>query len=360
MSAENRLKVCLVTISLAKGGAERSTALLSRMLNEKGFDVHIVTLTNEITYAYSGTLFNLGKLKEDSDSLIKRLTRFQKLRKYFKTQNFDFIIDNRTREFPLKELYYLDYLYRNQKVIYVFRSGNLSNYLPNSEWVAKRMIKKSFKLVGVSKYIADELNLKYQTNKAVNIYNPLPDFIEIEKTFDHSYILFVGRIVDEVKNISLLLNAYANSVLPEKEIRLKIVGEGPDEKLLKQKAETLGISEKVDFIPFTAEVFPYYKNALFSVLTSYYEGFPRMIIESLSVGTPVVSVDCITGPNEIIISGKNGILVENQNVEELSKAFDKMVTDKDFYANCKANSKNSVLHLSFENISEAWKQILKK
>jgi hypothetical protein len=60
---EEKIKVCLVSISLGKGGLERSCAVHSEMLSSLGYDVHIVILTDEIDYPYQGTLFNL-KIKK--------------------------------------------------------------------------------------------------------------------------------------------------------------------------------------------------------------------------------------------------------------------------------------------------------
>src|SRR5690606_17001722 len=108
MPRENRMKVCLVAISLGRGGAERSTALLSQMLTMKGYEVHIVILTDLIDYPYSGKLFNLGKMKDKNNFFGARLVRFHKLRHFLEEEKFDFIIDNRNRFLALKELYYLD------------------------------------------------------------------------------------------------------------------------------------------------------------------------------------------------------------------------------------------------------------
>ena len=122
-----QIKVCLVAISLGRGGAERSTALLSQMLAEKGFNVTIVILNNLVDYPYKGDLVNLGKLKTKEDTIIKRLIRFNKLKQFLKKEKFDFILDNRTRSNGAKELFYLKHIYANQRVLYVVR--NLWKYL---------------------------------------------------------------------------------------------------------------------------------------------------------------------------------------------------------------------------------------
>ena len=57
---DKKIKICIVTISLSKGGAERSTALLSKMLHSSGFEVHLVTLNDTIDYPFAGNLINLG------------------------------------------------------------------------------------------------------------------------------------------------------------------------------------------------------------------------------------------------------------------------------------------------------------
>ena len=83
------------------------------------------------------------------------------------------------------------------------------------------------------------------------------------------------------------------------------------------------------------------------------------VIESLAMETPVVSVDCHSGPREIIKSEYNGLLVENHNVEVLSEALKRMINDKLLYQFCKKNASESVAHLHLEAISKEWIHLLK-
>ena len=127
---KKNFKICLVSISLAKGGAERSVAMLSQMLSSLGHQVHIVVLNNEIDFKYSGTLFNLGALKPKNDHFPARLTRFKKLRGYLTTQAFDVVIDHRPKNEYFRELFYAKYIYRNLSAIYVVHSSKKQEYFP--------------------------------------------------------------------------------------------------------------------------------------------------------------------------------------------------------------------------------------
>lgn len=356
---KSSLKVAIVTISLSKGGAERSTALLSKMLFSKGVDVHLISLTDAVDYDYSGTLFNLGLYKSEKDTLLHQLHHLRRLKSYLNKHQFDFIIDNRTRGVALKEYIYLNYIYSHQRVIYVARSFHLENYFPKSNWITQKMIQKTVKIVGVSKTIATAINTKYNTTKAVNIYNPLPGFpAAATVSAEKPYILFLGRIEEAVKNLTLLLDGYQHSKLPDKSIGLKIYGDGKDKDWLVKKIDSVGLKSLVTVHHFTTDIYPVLKNALFLALTSRYEGFPRVLLESLSVGTPVISVDCKSGPDEIILHEQNGLLIENFNPTALADAMNRLIFDETLYKNLKENAIESVSHLNQENIAMQWLNLL--
>ena len=123
--------------------------------------------------------------------------------------------------------------------------------------------------------------------------------------------------------------------------------------------DKLNLSEMILFQSFTPNPFPVVKQAKFTVLTSRYEGFPMTILESLACGTPVISVDCKSGPNEIIKNEYNGLLVENNNIKALSDAINLFVLDTKLYNICKNNSKESISKFNVETISKEWFNILK-
>lgn len=358
MQNTNKKKICIVVSSLGRGGAERSSALLSVMLNNLGHEVHIISVLNYIEYDFKGILLNLGELKDKDDSVFGRFKRFLVFRSYVKKHNFDVIIDNRTRSPIFREIFISLCIYNLAKTIFVVRSFKLEKYFPKNRFIAKQLYRKSAKMVGVSKEIISEIKNLYQLDNSTCIYNPKPNLIESSLQTPTNYILAYGRLKDEVKNFSFLIKSYAKSKLPSEEVKLLILGDGEDKDKLKSLVKQMDLTDKVLFKGFEENPYSFIKNAKYVCLTSKFEGFPRVLIESLSIGTPVVSVNCKSGPKEIIQHGVNGLLVENYETEEFANAMNSFIFDETLYKICKSNAQNSITHLSLETIAQEWDKLI--
>ena len=361
MSNKNK-KICIVVSSLGKGGAERSSATLSKMLYSFGHEVHVVSVLNQIDYDFAGTILNLGELKDKNDSIIGRYKRFVIFKKFLKAKKFDLVIDGRSKPNPLKEFFIHRLLYKNQNLIHVVHSSKLDTYLTRKKRIFNLVFGSVKVFVCVSRGIKDQVQKIYNTNKVRTIYNAvnIPEN-ELDSTdvpvMDFEYILYCGRLEDKVKNVSLLIDAFKISKLAPNGIKLLILGDGSDKPKLVKKVETLELQGSVMFFPYKKNPFPYIKKAKFTVLTSRYEGFPMVVSESLALGVPVIAVNC-PGPAEIIENGYNGLLVENFKEEVLAKAMNSFIFDKDLYQICKSNTKKSVEKFSFKHISKEWDRLI--
>lgn len=126
--------------------------------------------------------------------------------------------------------------------------------------------------------------------------------------------LFVGRL-EPVKNLTFLLSAFSRLKKRMSDARLTFLGEGSEKPKLEELCKVLQISGSVCFSGWQNPD-RFYESCDVTLLTSHYEGFPNVLIESMAHGKPVVSVDCPSGPDEVIQAGVNGFLVGRGQIDK--------------------------------------------
>jgi N-acetylgalactosamine-N,N'-diacetylbacillosaminyl-diphospho-undecaprenol 4-alpha-N-acetylgalactosaminyltransferase len=357
------VKICLVTVTLSDGGAERIAALLSKYFDKQGFDVYHVVFSGKVEYDFSGKVFHLEHLKDKRNSWWSRSKRFFALKKFFADNPFDYVIDFRTKEFFLQELIIHNFVY--PKFIQTIHSFKLKSYLPKNIFLAKLLYKNCQQFITVSQEINAKVSSKYKFIPSILINNPI-DFESIsekatEPILDHfQYVLSAGSMNKNIKQFDKLIECYAKSVLPSKNIKLIILGEGKLKIKWIKLAESLNLKEMILFKGNVKNPFRYYRNALFTISTSKYEGMPMVLLESLACETPIISWDYASGPNEIIDHKNNGLLIENQNSEKLIEAIDLFVSDNNLYLHCKENALASVKQFSLDAIGAEWLKVFEK
>jgi glycosyltransferase involved in cell wall biosynthesis len=122
-------------------------------------------------------------------------------------------------------------------------------------------------------------------------------------------VVFCARLVPN-KGPALLLDALALLARERPAVRCAIVGEGPLQPALERRAARLGIGERVSFLgwlPSAPDVAALYNRSRLLVCTSYNEGGPRVTLEAMACGLPVVSTPVGIMP-EVIVDGQSGFL----------------------------------------------------
>lgn len=347
---DKKKKIAIVVYTLKSGGLERVVSNQTFLFHALGFEVDLFVLENEIDFSFKGKLhpydFN------SSDRFLVKIKKYIKLSNDIQSGNFDFILDHRYRLNDLIESFWINKIYRNQRVFYFIHSSDISSYL-NSKLASNSKIE----FISVSKGIEKEVKCIYPKIKIQTVYNNV-EVPEIEKEFEEineNYILSAGRMNESnVKQFDVLIDCYSKSNLPSQNIKLLILGSGVRLKNLKEQVSNLNLEDLVIFKGFEVDLYSFYKHAKYLVLSSKYEGLGMVLIESLLSGTPVISFDCKFGPNEIIQNERNGLLVENQNAEKLIEAMNLLIENEDLYATCKSNTLISIEKFSKENISKKW------
>ena len=169
-------------------------------------------------------------------------------------------------------------------------------------------------------------------DKIVRIYNPL-NVNNVRKMADSpinikgKYFCCVSRLSVD-KDIITLLNGFDlfwNQNKPN--VNLVIVGDGDKSKYFQQYAKNLSAKNNILFVGAQNNPYPYMKNALANILSSYGEGLPTVCVESGAVSTLNIASDCKYGPREILLDGLAGLLFEPGNAKQLAECLD-MVWNK--------------------------------
>lgn len=204
-----------------------------------------------------------------------------------------------------------------------------------------------------------EKGLKEIKSVIISIPNPTPyQDNEYSTSLDYKVILAVGRLT-YVKGFDLLIAAWYKVCQSNNDWTLKIVGNGEEEENLKLYAEKLGISNRIEFVPATHNINKYYKTSSFYCLSSRFEGLPMVLLEAQAFGLPIIAFDCETGPSEVVENNKNGFLVDNKNIDMLSKQIISCTNlDKGSYKELSENSKVLSLRFSVSNVINSWNDIL--
>ncbi|MEP7037372.1 MAG: glycosyltransferase [Acidobacteriota bacterium] len=181
-----------------------------------------------------------------------------------------------------------------------------------------------------------EQNIGIQKQKLERVYNPV-DFEQIDKLSaetknefsnnDAVRLITAGRLSFE-KAYDNLLRAFAVVRETNPTATLTFLGEGKDRQSLENLVRDLQLNGSVYFRGFQSNPYSYMKQSDIFILSSRYEGFSNVIVESLACGTPVVATDCPSANREVIKEGVNGWFAENENVASLAETINRAIIER--------------------------------
>lgn len=146
---------------------------------------------------------------------------------------------------------------------------------------------------------------------------------------DGTRLLFVGRLA-AVKGVPVLLQALAQARTQRPDLRLTLVGDGPERAALTDLADTLGLGEAVEFTGYRSqsEVADLLARSDCLVLPSFAEGLPVVLMEAMAARLPVIATR-VGGVAELVEHGVSGRLVAPGDAGALSGAILDVMTGTD-------------------------------
>ena len=352
-------KNLLLTIpALQCGGAERVMVTLANYWASMGWTIHLLTHEQQGIKPFY-PLHPQIKLMQINALSLKWyllpwdvLKRFWYIRKAIKALKPDGV---------------LSFLDMNNAVTVLASSG-----LKIPVWVGERTNPQATTLSATKKAMRNFI-YKWATKIIVQtkrIYEKLPSEIKSKASiisnpfltqksiisYDSCNIVAAGRLEFE-KGFDFLIQSFKKISGDFPQWILTIWGEGSERKNLESLICQEGLKGRIFLPGKTKDIFHEMSKASIFVLSSRFEGMPNALGEAMSVGLAVVSTDCPTGPRELIDHGKNGLLVQNESIDELAEALKKLMEDKERREQFGKKAVQSMKAYDIKAISDQWERI---
>lgn len=355
-------KILFLLPSLVGGGAERTVVNIINHMDKNKFDITLVLIAsyknNENQHDYIDFVNSEINIKFLNTNLSK-FSIFKiifKLNKVIKLENPDLLFSTTLNANII--LLITTMLNKNKRPTIVRETTNRTSLKTNIIWkiITKYLYNKANSIIALSIGVKNDLIENFKVNKKnINvIYNPIDiDYINKVKNQDiqhldfrdtHKNIIAVGRLI-KAKDFPTLLKAF-KEIDNQINSRLLILGKGPEENELKLITEKLNIKNKVLFMGFQNNPYKYINASDLFILSSTREGFAHVIVEAMSLGVPVISTNCPSGPKEIILNNKYGRLVEVGNYKKIADETIRLFESPDEYS--KLSSLGQIRAYDFE------------
>ncbi|MDB9739013.1 glycosyltransferase [Candidatus Pelagibacter sp.] len=355
-------KIIIFMPSIEGGGVEKNLFLVSNFLKKKINKIAVITISKKYQKKFDNGIEFITLSSNIWDKLSRRFKYFLAILLLIK----EILKNRKITVFAFQANIYCIIICKIFFIKIITRSNSAPigwSQNPLKKLIFKFFLNISDKVMVNSIQFKNELKKEFGVNAAC-IYNPL-NLDQIKKKsksksftiYNNSKklkILNIGRFTEQKDQITFLkaLNIIKHHI----KFEAVIIGRGV------LKAEFINYIDKNDLnnfvkiYDFVNNPYPLMKQAELFVLTSKYEGLPNVLLEALTLKKFVISSDCSTGPNEILLNGKGGLLFKVGDYKGLSKKLIYYYQNKN---KCKKLLNNSIKELKrFDYIKNLNKYLL--
>lgn len=170
-------------------------------------------------------------------------------------------------------------------------------------------------------------------------------------------LLGMGRLHPQ-KGFDRLLPVFARLVGSHPDWHLVLLGEGEERTRLETQVGELDLQQHVSLPGWVADVEGSLSQSELFVLPSRYEGFGNVVAEALACGVPVVTLDCPSGPGEIVRDEIDGLVVPADDLEGLERALDRVMGDSELRVRFSTRAPEVLGRFSEEKFLAQWDAVL--
>lgn len=374
------MKILVLHGHLSMGGEERVLLSVLRNLVELNYDVDLLITWNhkennlfeneipkKVNYEFLFDSYNgKNKLIKEIYRIKAKTTYLKKIEKKIKNEKYDIVID-----YSSNLLKYDNFDIKIPVFAWIHFSLTFGEKLTLEKTKKyKKQYKKYSKIFAITRVMKEEFINKVgiDEKKVELVYNPIDlRLIEkkaenIEKKYENylkqDYFLQVSRLTQQ-KQPEHLVDIYYKLKQAGIKEKLYFIGDGEKKEIIKQKIKEYNLENDIILLGQIENPYPFFKNAKLFVHTAKYEGLPTVLLESLALGTPVVSYDCPTGPRDIL--GKNneyGELISLNDKDMFVEKVLELMNSKEKYEKYKKLSLIRANDFSMENNKVKLKELI--
>jgi len=352
------MRITFTIGTLEGGGAERILVLLSEAFVKRG---HAVTVL---------TLFSEGSDFYELSSSVKRVTlglsssfqaglSFLSLRRSILSTEPDVVVSFMCR---MNVMVLVSTLVSMTPIIVCERIDPKAHRIPFIwKWMRWWVYLFADSIVVQTEKARDYFLPRFESRVRI-IPNPVlkpVDDVSVQGLSENPLLITMGRLHTQ-KGFDLLLKAFARLKKKHPEWRLTILGEGPLRSELQRLCNRLGLLKSVYFPGIVKNPDHYLRQSDLFVLSSRYEGFPNALCEAMANGLPVISTDCPSGPSDIIRDGIDGVLVAANDIDALSTAMDRLMSDEAERKRLASRAPEITQRFGIEKVINLWESLLKE
>jgi glycosyltransferase involved in cell wall biosynthesis len=371
----------LYTALLTKGGADRVLTEKANWLAEHGYEVGIITDTQMgrppvFPLSPKVKLINLDIdfSKEYGHNLLMRTYLYYQLMSEYKrkmkavlnTEKPDIVITTMGRD-----LDFLTDLYKDG--IIIGEAHTTKHFLRNFHLLEQR----GFPYKQIAWYWRRKMDRSVRKLKAVVLLTKedaqswegitrtyvIPNSLPFEPTETSSLLnkqaIAVGRY-NNAKGYEYLVEAWQIVHQKYPDWTIHIYGSGELKEQVKSLIESNHLQDTMLMHEPTDNIRDKYLESSICVVSSRYEGFSMVILESMACGVPVVSFDCPHGPRNIIHNGEDSILVEHLNTQAMADSICELIEQPELRKALGVKAQENIKRFSRDHVMKQWTTLFKE